>query len=100
MAGGGDAGRLERLDEAITVLASSGVYLSREELLDALWLAGRLPERDAAGGPPGAAPQDEGRARAPGPRPADHAPRGLYGGGHTPGDRPGGADAEPPDTRR
>ncbi|RNG08214.1 hypothetical protein, partial [Streptomyces botrytidirepellens] len=49
--GDGDQGRLERLDEAITVLASGGVYLSREELLDALWLAGRLPECDAAGAP-------------------------------------------------
>ncbi|MEV6126077.1 SAV_2336 N-terminal domain-related protein [Streptomyces violaceusniger] len=33
-----------RLDEAMVVLASSGLELSREELLDALWLAGRLPE--------------------------------------------------------
>ncbi|WP_267892787.1 SAV_2336 N-terminal domain-related protein [Streptomyces sp. NBRC 110028] len=42
---------MERLDEAITVLASGGVYMSREELLDALWLAGRLPESDAEGAP-------------------------------------------------
>ncbi|MFF7652905.1 SAV_2336 N-terminal domain-related protein [Streptomyces sp. NPDC007983] len=48
---GGGAGRLERLDEAITVLASGGVYMSRKELLDALWLAGRLPEHDAEGAP-------------------------------------------------
>ncbi len=41
---GGGAERLGRLDEAIVVLASSGLELSREELLDALWLAGRLPE--------------------------------------------------------
>ncbi|MFI0764768.1 SAV_2336 N-terminal domain-related protein [Streptomyces sp. NPDC021218] len=41
---GGGAERLRRLDEAMVVLASSGLELSREELLDALWLAGRLPE--------------------------------------------------------
>jgi MinD-like ATPase involved in chromosome partitioning or flagellar assembly len=170
--GGGHDGRLERLerlDEAITVLASGGVYLSREELLDALWLAGRLPERDAAGAPleratardgaalpdarpattrpavpaapaeqpgpgqdhqptappprrearqerpyarPGAASQgldqdqdqeqdqDQGRGqdRYRDRRPADHAPHGLYGGGHTPGAP--GADTESPDARR
>ncbi|MER8153734.1 SAV_2336 N-terminal domain-related protein [Streptomyces sp. NPDC094472] len=43
-AGQGGAERLGRLDEAMVVLASSGLELSREELLDALWLAGRLPE--------------------------------------------------------
>ncbi|WP_240529217.1 SAV_2336 N-terminal domain-related protein [Streptomyces antioxidans] len=43
-AGQGRAGRLGRLDEAVGVLASSGLELSKEELLDALWLAGRLPE--------------------------------------------------------
>ncbi|MEU0843119.1 SAV_2336 N-terminal domain-related protein [Streptomyces sp. NPDC005962] len=142
MAGGGDcAGRLERLDEAITVLASGGVYLSREELLDALWLAGRLPEHDAAGAPleraatrdgaalpdarpgptrpaapaapveqpaPGQAPQPtappppQKREAPPLPvpasqdrdrRPADHAPRGLYGGGHAPGGPGTGAES-------
>ncbi|MFE1936940.1 SAV_2336 N-terminal domain-related protein, partial [Streptomyces sp. NPDC059474] len=41
---GGGAERLGRLDEAMVVLASSGLELSREELLDALWLAGRMPE--------------------------------------------------------
>ncbi|MBU3871845.1 hypothetical protein KN815_49790, partial [Streptomyces sp. 4503] len=41
---GGGAERLGRLGEAMVVLASSGLELSREELLDALWLAGRLPE--------------------------------------------------------
>ncbi|MFD7506397.1 SAV_2336 N-terminal domain-related protein [Streptomyces sp. NPDC059850] len=144
MAGGGPE-RLERLDEAITVLASGGVYLSREELLDALWLAGRLPERDAAGAPleraatrdgaplpdarptapaaptavapverparpsvPPPPPKREAHPRptaahqdqAPDRRPAERTPPGLYGGGHTPHDRPGGADAEPPDARR
>ncbi|AQW49437.1 SAV_2336 N-terminal domain-related protein [Streptomyces violaceusniger] len=43
-AGQGGTERLGRLDEAMVVLASSGLELSREELLDALWLAGRLPE--------------------------------------------------------
>ncbi|EFL22368.1 conserved hypothetical protein [Streptomyces himastatinicus ATCC 53653] len=142
--GDGGEGPLERLDEAITVLASGGVYLSREELLDALWLAGRLPERDAAGAPleraaaragvplpdtrpaapavpaspavrpaparqTEAAPQDtaptdppprerEAPSALPDPRdrhrPAERAPHGLYGGGHTPGGP--GADAESP----
>ncbi|MEU1803042.1 SAV_2336 N-terminal domain-related protein [Streptomyces sp. NPDC019937] len=150
---GGGARRLERLDEAITVLASGGVYLSREELLDALWLAGRLPESDAEGAPleraaarhgaalpdarpgpahpatpavpadattppdpaprTGAPPQGTPPAPRPQPqpqheapptrprrdrRPADRAPRGLYGGGHTPGGP--GPDADSPDARR
>ncbi|MYU17940.1 hypothetical protein GTZ78_46485, partial [Streptomyces sp. SID8361] len=43
MAGGG-TGRLARLDEAMAILTAGGLELSREELLDALWLAGRLPE--------------------------------------------------------
>ncbi|MFJ9179177.1 SAV_2336 N-terminal domain-related protein [Streptomyces sp. NPDC102360] len=34
---------LQRLDEALSVLADSGVELSHDELLDTLWLAGRLP---------------------------------------------------------
>ncbi|MFB9452554.1 SAV_2336 N-terminal domain-related protein [Streptomyces antimycoticus] len=50
-AGQGGAERLGRLDEAIALLASSGLELSREELLDALWLAGRLPEDDAERAP-------------------------------------------------
>ncbi|MFI0815169.1 SAV_2336 N-terminal domain-related protein [Streptomyces sp. NPDC021098] len=144
--GGGDGRReqLERLDEAITVLAAGGLYMSREELLDALWLAGRLPEHDAEGAPleratardgavlpdprpavpavpaavtappvpapqaqpprqdtPPTAPPPEREAPAAPPRdrrPADRAPRGLYGGGHSP-DAPG-PDTESPDVRR
>ncbi|MBI0384121.1 hypothetical protein JBE27_49660, partial [Streptomyces albiflaviniger] len=40
-----------RLDEAVAVLAASGLELSGEELLDALWLAGRLPEDGAERAP-------------------------------------------------
>ncbi|GAA1707192.1 SAV_2336 N-terminal domain-related protein [Streptomyces yatensis] len=51
-----------RLDEAVGLLASSGLALSREELLDALWLAGRLPEDDAERAPLARAVTDGGTA--------------------------------------
>ncbi|GAA0949751.1 SAV_2336 N-terminal domain-related protein [Streptomyces rhizosphaericus] len=64
----GGARRLGRLDEAIAVLAASGLELSGEELLDALWLAGRLPE-DGAERAPLARAVTRGGAALPGTRP-------------------------------
>ncbi|WP_446460849.1 SAV_2336 N-terminal domain-related protein [Streptomyces sp. BRA346] len=94
--GGGDQGRserLERLDEAITVLASGGAYLSREELLDALWLAGRLPERDAAG-----APLERAAARTGLPLPA--ARPATPAAPASPAVRPAPASVPPPPPKR
>ncbi|MFE2186311.1 SAV_2336 N-terminal domain-related protein [Streptomyces sp. NPDC059455] len=76
--GQGPARPLGRLDEAIAVLASSGLELSREELLDALWLAGRLPEDGAERAPLARAVTRGGRALPatrpePAPRPATTA---------------------------
>ncbi|MER7788412.1 SAV_2336 N-terminal domain-related protein [Streptomyces sp. NPDC097640] len=57
MAGRGRAGRrpeaLGQLDDALAILADSGAELSQEQLLDALWLATRLPAgaAGAAGAP-------------------------------------------------
>ncbi|GGU70008.1 hypothetical protein GCM10010211_39520 [Streptomyces albospinus] len=42
-AAAGAAGRSERIGEVLAVLAGAGVELDRHALLDALWLAGRLP---------------------------------------------------------
>ncbi|WP_438484116.1 SAV_2336 N-terminal domain-related protein [Streptomyces sp. S186] len=39
----GDGGRVERIGAARAVFAAAGVELDRHALLDALWLAGRLP---------------------------------------------------------
>ncbi|MBD3006109.1 zinc ribbon domain-containing protein [Streptomyces sp. 5-10] len=67
-----DAGRLgEDLGALLAVLADSGVPLAQEELLDALWLAGRLPAgaedapllrcltRPPVAAPPDAPPEEE-----------------------------------------
>ncbi|MCQ8192577.1 SAV_2336 N-terminal domain-related protein [Streptomyces rugosispiralis] len=72
-AGQGDATRLGRLDKVVAVLASSGLELSGEELLDALWLAGRLPE-DGAERAPLALAVTRGGAAPPATRPMP-APR-------------------------
>ncbi|MGO4424588.1 hypothetical protein AB4Z54_39315, partial [Streptomyces sp. MCAF7] len=59
MARGGRTGRrpeaLGRLDDALAILADSGAQLSQEQLLDALWLATRLPAGAAGAGTAGAA---------------------------------------------
>ncbi|OMI41137.1 hypothetical protein SPAR_02361, partial [Streptomyces sparsogenes DSM 40356] len=57
MAGGDGRGgppgqRLGRLDDALAILADSGAQLSQEQLLDALWLATRLPPGAAGAGAP------------------------------------------------
>ncbi|WP_413103791.1 SAV_2336 N-terminal domain-related protein [Streptomyces sp. Inha503] len=71
--GAGRLGRLGRLDEAVAVLAAGGLELSGEELLDALWLAGRLPE-DGAERAPLARAVTRGGTALPAARP-EPAPR-------------------------
>ncbi|MDX3228865.1 SAV_2336 N-terminal domain-related protein [Streptomyces sp. ME19-01-6] len=48
----GRPGALGRLDDALAILADSGARLSQEQLLDALWLATRLPAGTAGAGAP------------------------------------------------
>ncbi|MFK4264606.1 SAV_2336 N-terminal domain-related protein [Streptomyces milbemycinicus] len=50
--GGGRPETLGRLDDALARLADSGAQLSQEQLLDALWLATRLPAGAAGAGAP------------------------------------------------
>ncbi|MEU8684429.1 SAV_2336 N-terminal domain-related protein [Streptomyces sp. NPDC048611] len=82
------AGGPDRLGEVLAVFAGAGVELDRHSLLDALWLAGRLPTG------PGTAPL----ARALGP---DHAPAGDGGCPEAPPPPPPDdeavKEAEPPD---
>ncbi|MFK4186490.1 SAV_2336 N-terminal domain-related protein [Streptomyces sparsogenes] len=91
MAGGDGRGgppgrRLGRLDDALAILADSGARLSQEQLLDALWLATRLPPGAAGAGTPLERARTDGRAdtadlpdtpaRPPGPaeRPSPSVP--------------------------
>ncbi|MEU1784767.1 SAV_2336 N-terminal domain-related protein [Streptomyces sparsogenes] len=91
MAGGDGRGgppgrRLGRLDDALAILADSGARLSQEQLLDALWLATRLPPGAAGAGAPLERARTDGRAdtadmsdtpaRPPGPaeRPSPSVP--------------------------
>ncbi|MGW3570209.1 SAV_2336 N-terminal domain-related protein [Streptomyces sp. NPDC000941] len=72
MARGGQIGRrpgaLGRLDDALAILADSGAQLSQEQLLDALWLATRLPA-GAAGAPGAGAPLERARTTPAAPSP-------------------------------
>ncbi|MES4902802.1 MULTISPECIES: SAV_2336 N-terminal domain-related protein [unclassified Streptomyces] len=67
MAGEGRGGRrpgaLGRLDDTLAILADSGARLSQEQLLDALWLATRLPAA-AAGAAGAGAPLERARTSA------------------------------------
>ncbi|MFI1334802.1 SAV_2336 N-terminal domain-related protein [Streptomyces sp. NPDC020845] len=74
MARGGRTGRrpeaLGRLDDALAILADSGAQLSQEQLLDALWLATRLPAGAAGAGAAGAgAPLERARTTPAAPSP-------------------------------
>ncbi|MGD3110798.1 SAV_2336 N-terminal domain-related protein [Streptomyces sp. YGL11-2] len=84
-AAAGAAGRSERIGEVLAVLAGAGVELDRHALLDALWLAGRLPTgRDTAPlaralGIAAAPSPVTGAAPPPPPPPPDAADRAAAG---------------------
>ncbi|MEU9792099.1 SAV_2336 N-terminal domain-related protein [Streptomyces sparsogenes] len=119
MAGDGRGGlpgpRLGRLDDALAILGDSGARLSQEELLDALWLATRLPPGAAGAGAPLERARTDGRAdtadlpdpadlpdtavRPPGPaeRPSPSVPAATPPPPGTPADPPApGTSADPP----
>ncbi|MEU0812310.1 SAV_2336 N-terminal domain-related protein [Streptomyces sp. NPDC005970] len=80
MAGEGRAGRrpeaLGQLDDALAILSDSGAELSQEQLLDALWLATRLPA-GAAGAASAAAPLERARTSAASSDTSSHATSGT-----------------------
>ncbi|GAA2366203.1 SAV_2336 N-terminal domain-related protein [Streptomyces cuspidosporus] len=112
MAGGDGRGgppgqRLGRLDDALAILRDSGAQLSQEQLLDALWLATRLPPGAAEAGAPlerartdgtaGTADVPDTPARPPGP--ADR-PRPSVPAATPPPPGSPGPQAEPPQASR
>ncbi|MER6139786.1 SAV_2336 N-terminal domain-related protein [Streptomyces sparsogenes] len=112
MAGGDGRGgppgrRLGRLDDALSILADSGAQLSQEQLLDALWLATRLPpgaagtgaplERACAAGTAGTADLPDTPARPPGPA---ERPRPSLPAATPPPPGSPGPPAEPPQASR
>ncbi|GAA2151013.1 hypothetical protein GCM10009760_45980 [Kitasatospora kazusensis] len=81
------------LRRTLDVLVGAGVELAPEELLDALWLAARLPSAEpAAEAEPG--PAAGGPAATPGPGPAEAAEDGA-GPGDVTGPAPAAAEPEP-----